>query len=121
MQLRRATAAALLAVQVAQAAINVYERPAAPGPAPGTCQIIKEGEAELYLCIKKVEKTAGDRQVVEGFIKNGGKKPLCDIKVQPVGVTGTVESFWPDWVVADAAPGDEPPKLIGGQESDLGE
>ena len=120
MQLRRATMAALLAVQTVQAAINVYERPAAQGPAPGTCQCIKEGEAEMYLCIKKVEKTGGDRQVVEGFIKNSGKKALCDIRVEPRGVEGTVENFWPDWVVADPAPGEEAMKLNGGQESDLG-
>ena len=74
----------------------------------------------MYLCIKKVEKTGGDRQVVEGFIKNSGKKALCDIRVEPRGVEGTVENFWPDWVVADPAPGEEAMKLNGGQESDLG-
>jgi len=119
MQLGRSTlAAALLAATACHAQINTYERPAAPGPAPGTCQYIKEGEAEMYLCLKKAQNTGGNRQVVEGAIYNSGKKALCNIKLKPVGVQGTIENFWPTWSVSEGEP--EEATIPPDQVADLG-
>jgi len=114
---RRLTAAALLAMTGAQAAVNVFERKPSAGPAPGDCQIFTEGQAELTLCLKDAKAAGDEVSVVNGLIYNSGKVDLCDIKLEARGTAGTIQNIWPDWATGGAADFTFTP----GQESDVGE
>jgi hypothetical protein len=102
MQTRRQIMAALMAVATAQAAINVFEREALPGPAPGTCQQITEGNAQLTLCLKAVKEAGDDSTLVEGFFMNTGSVPLCNVKVEARGA-GNAKNIWPDWASTETS------------------
>lgn len=95
-----------MAVTTAQAAINVYEREALPGPAPGTCQVITEGNSQLTLCVKEVKPAGDDTTLVEGFFYNSGKTNLCNVKVEARGA-GEVRNVWPDWATTPNATDEE--------------
>jgi len=88
---RRLTAAALLAMTGAQAAVNVFERKPSAGPAPGDCQIFTEGQSELTLCLNKKNPDGGEVAVLNGVLFNSGKTDLCNIKLEPRGAAGTVQ------------------------------
>jgi len=88
---RRLTAAALLAMTGAQAAVNVFERKPSAGPAPGDCQIFTEGQSELTLCLNKKNPDGGEVAVLNGVLFNSGKTDLCNIKLEARGAAGTVQ------------------------------